>query len=111
MKKINLLIFCLLGLHLFILSVLQFTAWPEMVSFPYLINHGFVTYKDMVHAYPPLQVNILAALYSIFGYKVMVLKIFGFATILTGDILIFLIIQKLTKKINLALIGLGIYVI
>src|SRR6266404_752935 len=110
MKKIYWLLLLLLGLHIFILFVLQFTAWPEMVSFPYLINHGFVTYKDMVHAYPPLLVNVLAFLYKLFGYKVIVLKMFGWTTILASDVLIFLIIQKQTKKNNLALIGLSVYI-
>lgn len=110
MKKIYWFVLLLLGLHLILLSVLQFTAWPEMVSFPYLINHGFITYKDMIHAYPPLLVNILAVLYSIFGYKVMVLKIFGFMTILLSDILVFLVIQKLTKKTNLSIVGMGVYI-
>ncbi len=111
MKKIYWVVIALLGLHLLILSQLQFTAWPEMVSFPYLINHGFITYKDMVHAYPPLLVNTLAVLFRIFGYKLIVLKTFGWTTILISDLLVFLIIQNLTKKQILALLGLLVYVI
>ena len=104
-------LFLLLVFHLLILSRLQFTAWPEMVSFPYLINHGFVTYKDMVHAYPPLLVNILAILYKIFGYKLIVLKLFGWSSILVSDLLIFKIILKIVRKQNSALFGVLIYVI
>lgn len=97
--------------HIFLLSILQFTAWPEMVSFPYLINHGFITYKDMVHAYPPLLINILAVLYKTFGYNVWVLKLFGWSTFIGGDILLYFIIKKLTKKENLAILGILVYVI
>lgn len=111
MKKLYIILFFLLGVHLFILSRLQFTAWPEMVSFPYLINHGFVTYRDMVHAYPPLLINILAVLYSIFGYKLLVLKIFGWISIIFSDILIFILIKRTTKKEVLAIGGVFIYVI
>src|SRR5258708_450959 len=111
MKKIYWLILLFLGLHFLILSMLQFTAWPEMVSFPYLINHGFITYKDMVHAYPPLLINVLAFLYNLFGFKILVLKIFGSITILAGDVLLFIIIKKLTKKNNLAAVGCFIYII
>src|SRR6266404_979076 len=100
-----------LFLHLLILSRLQFTAWPEMVSFPYLINHGFVTYRDMVHAYPPLLISTLSVLYKIFGYKILVLKIFGWVTILVSDLLVFLILKKMLKKIEPALYGLFIFVI
>src|SRR5689334_232483 len=97
MKKFF-LVLILLGIHLLFLSRLQFTAWPEMVSFPYLINHGFVTYKDMVHAYPPLLVASLAVIYKIFGYKLIALEIFGWVTILVSDIFLFKILKEITKK-------------
>ncbi|CAN5302057.1 hypothetical protein BH10PAT1_BH10PAT1_3050 [soil metagenome] len=103
------LLLCLI--HIFILSRLQFTAWPEMTSFPYLINHGFITYKDMVHAYPPLLINILAVLYKIFGYNVWILKIFGWISFLINDVLVFAILTKLIKKNNLAIVGVFVYII
>ncbi len=111
MKKIYLILFPFLGLHLLILSQLQFTAWPEMISFPYLINHGFITYKDMIHAYPPLLINILAVLYKIFGINIQVLKIFTWASFIANDLLIFTILFKLVKKQNLAIFGVFIYII
>lgn len=98
MKNIYLFLAALLGFHLLVLSRLQFTAWPEMVSFPYFINHGFVLYKDAVHAYPPLLVTCLALLYKIFGYKLVVLEIFGWVTILISDLLIFSILRKLVSN-------------
>ncbi len=104
-------LFLLLVFHLLILSRLQFTAWPEMVSFPFLINHGFVTYSDMVHAYPPLLISTLSVLYKIFGYKILVLKVFGWSSILVSDLLIFKIILKIMKKQNTALFGVLVYVI
>src|SRR5258708_4303744 len=104
-------LFLLLVFHLLILSRLQFSAWPEMVSFPYLINHGFVTYRDMVYAYPAILISTLSVLYKIFGYKILVLKIVGWSSILVSDLLIFQIILKITKKQNTALFGVLIYVI
>ena len=100
MKKSYLFLCLLLGFHLLILSRLQFTAWPEMISFPYLINHGFVTYRDMVHAYPPLLVNLLAVCYKLFGYNLWVLKMFGWISILFSDLFFFKIIRKITKNQN-----------
>lgn len=105
MRKRYLILVGAIFVHLFILSRLQFTAWPEMVSFPYLVNHGFVTYRDAIHAYPALLINILAILYKIFGYNVWVLKIFGWFGFFVSDILIFVLIQKFTKNKNLAIIG------
>ncbi len=111
MKNSKFVLFLFVVLHLLILFKLQFTAWPEMVSFPYLINQGFVTYKDMVHAYPPLLINILAVLYKTFGYNVWVLKLFGWLTFVVSDIFIYLIIKKITKKNNLAILGTLTYII
>lgn len=111
MKKIYLFFFLLVGIHLFLLTTLQFTAWPEMVSFPYLINHGFITYKDMVHAYPPLLIDILSVLYKLFGYKIFVLKALGWSGFVASDILIYLILKKIVKSERLILIGIFIYIL
>src|SRR5260221_4156572 len=110
MRKIYFILFLLLSIHLIILYRLQFTVWPEMVSFPYLINHGFILYKDAIHAYPPLLVSVLAILNTIFGYGAWILKVFAWTFLLLNDVLIFLIIKKLTKKNNLAFLGLVFYI-
>ena len=111
MKKIYWLLLLLLGFHLILLSVLQFTAWPEMVSFPYFLNHGFITYREMVHVYPPLLIIVLAELYKIFGYKLIVLKIFGWISFLLNDVLVFLIIRKTSRKDSLAILGVLLYIL
>lgn len=110
-KKIYIFLFLILSFHLLILSLLQFTAWPEMVSFPYFINSGFVLYKDLVHAYPPLLVSILAVLYKTFGYGIWVLKFLAWGSFLVNDILIFILLKKFTKNINLSLSGVLVYAI
>lgn len=91
--------------------ILQFTAWPEMISFPYFINQGFVTYKDMVHVYPPLLINVLAILYKVFGFNIWTLKIFSWSTFLLNDILLFILIKKITSKEKIALFILFIYTV
>ncbi len=111
MKKPYLFLLLLLGLHLFFLFNLRFTVWPETVSFPYLINHGFLLYKDAIHAYPPLLVSVLAVLNNLFGYSPWVLKFFGWSLLLTNDVLIFLIAKKITKKNNLAFFSLFFYIL
>jgi len=66
------IIFGLIGLftlHLFILIHLQFTSWPEMFSYPYLLNNGFNLYKDIALPYQPLLMLILSVVYKIFGYN------------------------------------------
>lgn len=108
-KKIYFILIGLLGLHLFLLVNLQFTAWPEMFSYPFLHNNGYLLYKDMVHPYPPVLTLGLGILYKLFGYKLVVLKLATWVMILVNDILIFLIVKKLTAKDIFALLSLIFY--
>mgnify|MGYP001588164141 FL=1 len=110
-SSLILVIIGLLGLHLMLLSNLRFTAWPEMVSYPYLLNNGFKLYTDFVHPYPPLLTMILAGLYKVFGYTLWILKIFTWSIIIANDILLFLISKKLTGKNLLSLSVLFLYVV
>ena len=94
----------LLVLHLLILTHLQFTSWPEMFSYPYLLNNGFSLYQDIALPYQPLLMLILSFVYKIFGYNLLTLQIFAWMLILLSDILIFLISKKILgfKLSNLA---------
>ncbi|MBL7036663.1 glycosyltransferase family 39 protein [Candidatus Microgenomates bacterium] len=109
-KKIYLLLISLIGVHVLILSSLQFTAWPEMLSFPYMINNGFTIYKDFHHVYQPLLTFILLGVYKIFGFNLLTLKFFTFTLIVLIDLMIFLNLKKLTKKNLLSLSVLALYV-
>ena len=108
-KNIVFFLLILIVLHLLILLSIRFTAWPELLSFPYLVNNGFVLYKDFVHPYPPLLTFLLTGVYKLFGYKLLVLKLFTWIVILINDILIFLIVKKLTKNIKWSLISVLAY--
>lgn len=104
------LVFLLL-LQLFFLINLQFTAWPEMLSYPYLRNNNFLLYKDMIHPYPPVLTMVLSYIYSIFGYGLEVLQTISWTVIISSSVLIYLLVQYLAKKENLALLATGIYVL
>lgn len=110
-EKNKVLLFVLLGVHLFFLINLRFTAWPEMFSYAYLKNNGFLLYKDIIHPYPPLLTLTLSYVYKLFGYDLAVLQIVSWLIILASSILVFLISQKITKNDNVALFTLGIYVL
>ncbi len=98
MKVFLILFLGVLGLHLFLLFNLQFTAWPEMLSYAFLKNHGFNLYKDLVYPYPPLLTILLSQIYTIFGYKVEVLKITTWIFISINDFLIYIIVKRFTKN-------------
>ncbi len=110
MKKIYFFVLTLLFIHLFFLFNLQFTAWPEITSFPYLFNNHFKLYSDFIYPYPPLLVWSLSILYKFFGYNIWTLKIFSWSLILTNDILIFLIAKKISKNYKAGILSLASYV-
>ena len=95
-------------IHLLILKSITFTAWPEMFSYPYLLNNGFLIYKDIAHPYVPLLSFILAFYYKIFGTTLLSHQIFTWGLILVNDLLIFLVAQKFLKK-TLTLVPVLIY--
>lgn len=97
--KFFLLCFVLI-IHLTLLIHLEFTAWPEMLSFPYLFSNGFSLYSDFAHPYTPLLTLLLTLVYSVFGLTVNVLQIFTWIWILTTDILIFVISRLLFMNQN-----------
>lgn len=100
----------LLILHLLILANLQFTAWPEMFSYPYLLNNGFNLYKDIALPYQPVLVLLLSGIYKIFGMNLLTLQIFTSCIILFSDFLIFLISQKILGEKLLSLVPLALYI-
>lgn len=111
MKKLWLIILLLLAFHLFLLSNLQFTAWPEMFSYPYFKNHGFLLYKDMIHPYPPLLTLALSYVYKSFGYQLEVLQVFAWFVALASSILVYLITKTITKRELPSLVALFSYVV
>ncbi len=111
MRKAYWVLTILFGVHLFLLANLQFTAWPEMLSYPYLRNQGFLLYQDLIHPYPPLLTMILSFLYSVFGYQLWVMEAFSWLLFLTNDLLIFLLVRRLTKNNFASLLSVFLYVI
>ncbi len=109
MKK-NLPVFFVIALHVALLTSLQFTAWPEMFSFPYLVNNGFSPFRDFVHPYPPLLTLALSVLYKTFGYTTNVLQVFTFGMIGISDLLVYKLSHNFTKNEKISLTVLAIYV-
>lgn len=100
----------LILIHLLILKTITYTAWPEMFSYPYLINHDFLIYRDFAHPYVPLLSLVLAFYYKIAGLSLTSNQFFTWGLILVNDMMIFLIARKFSKNFS-ALIPLTIYVL
>ncbi len=110
MKKVYLFLAILLGFHLFLLTKLQFTAWPEMLSFPYMIDKGLLIYKDFHHVYQPLLTFMLAFYYKFSGFSDVSLKVFTWASIILIDLAIFLVSGRLFGEKLSSLIPVAIFI-
>lgn len=77
---------------------MQFTAWPEMLAWPYLILKGFLPYKDIAIAHNPLLIFVLTIFYKIFGVGIFQLQIFTVLLIFFTVLLIYCITYRLYSK-------------
>lgn len=98
MKKVNLFLIIILAFHLLLLFRLKFTAWPEMLLWPYLMLHGLLPYKDIAIVHTPNLIVDLAVFYKLFGVGFDQLKYFTWALILISDLTVFLVVKKLWSE-------------
>lgn len=99
----------ILILHLLLLIKLKFTAWPEMLLWPYLMIKGFLPYANIAIAHTPLLLLKLALFYKIFGVGIIQLKIFTWIVVLLLDGLVFWISRKIWNY-KVALLALASFV-
>lgn len=83
--------------HIITLTAIQFIAWPEMISYPYLLNKGFFLYRDIINPYTPLLPIFLKYIYSFFQNDVFALKLVTYVIVMLSDLFIFLISIKIFK--------------
>lgn len=113
LKKITLplWIICVLLGHVYLLLNTRFTLWPEMVIYPYLLNNGFILYKDIINPYTPIFTYSLSFFSKYFGYLPPPYQILTWSIIILTDLLIFLISNKIFKSRILATISLTFFII
>ena len=97
-NKFTFFLFLILSLHLFFLIFTRFTAWPEMSLWPYLVNKGWLPYKDIGMVHTPILILILSIFNSLTGFGIVQLKIFTWALILFSDLLLYFLVKKLWDK-------------
>ena len=89
----------LIAVHLLILTQLRFEVWPEMMVMPYLMNHGFELYRDMIAPWTPGLMWILQGWFWLTGLTVWNLKVLSWLIIVLTDVLIYLIAAKRWGKL------------
>lgn len=109
-KKSSLLFLIILILfQLFIFTKTEFTAWPEMNLWPYLILKGWLPYKDFAIVHTPFLIFILSLFNKIFGVGIAQLKFFTWAFIVFSNLTLFFVVKKLFDE-KKALLTLFIYI-
>jgi hypothetical protein len=99
MNKIwKLLLIGIILIHLIFLVSLKFTAWPEMLLWPYLITKGWLPYNNIAIAHTPLLLIKLAVFYKLFGVGVIQLKIFTWLLVIFTDLLVYFVASRLWEK-------------
>lgn len=82
-----------------------------MVVYPYLVNHHFALYKDLINPYPPALTWALAQFTKAFGYSPQAFKLLTWSLILVIDVLIFKIAKELKIKKLFSYFPLAFFVI
>jgi 4-amino-4-deoxy-L-arabinose transferase-like glycosyltransferase len=87
---------------------LKFTAWPEMMLWPYLILHGWKPYTDIAIAHTPNLIYLLAGFYKIFGVGEIQLKIFTWSLVFATCLIFYFVCKNLYGR-KIATLSLIIY--
>ena len=79
------------------MGIFNFTAWPEMLAWPYLILQGWLPYKDIAIAHTPLLLIILAGYFKVFTLGIFQLKVFTWILISINTLLLYFVKGKKGK--------------
>ena len=94
---------------IFSILLTQHTAWIEILLYPYLMNNGFILYKDLVVQYNPLMLWFLQIMGSFFGYSPNISLLLTLILALINCTLIYLISKKLWNSKVIAVISVLIF--
>jgi hypothetical protein len=97
--------------HLILLVNTKFTLWPEMVVYPYLINRGFLLYRDIINPYPPIFIAFLSIFAKAFGYLPPPYQILTWTVIIVIDLSIFVVVSKISKNYYHAFLALISFIV
>ncbi len=76
-------------LHILLLLLGRYIAWPENFLWSYLHFSGLALYKDIFYIYPPLYFLLLTAFYQLAGLSLASLQAFSIIIIIGTDVLLY----------------------
>jgi 4-amino-4-deoxy-L-arabinose transferase-like glycosyltransferase len=78
--------------------MIEFTAWPEMLAWPYLMLHGWLPYRDIAIAHTPLMLLVLTTFYKLVGVGILQLKIFTWSLMALNLFLTYWVTNKVFNR-------------
>lgn len=85
-------------LHILILASLRFTAWPEMLLWPYLLSKGWLPYQDFAMVHTPLLPIVSSFILKQLGFSLVSLQFVTWTLIVIIDCLIYLTTSRLFSR-------------
>ena len=104
------IVLILVLIHLFLLINLRFEAWPEIIIYPWLMDHGFKLYKDIINPYLPGLTWFLYFFFRLFGFTLLNWQLLTWGIILLTDALVYFIARRKYGSTP-ALVGLIFFII
>lgn len=74
--------------------MINYTAWPEMLAWPYLVLQGWLPYRDIAIAHNPLMLLDLVIFFKLFGVGIIQLKIYTWILVAINTILVYFVSKK-----------------
>lgn len=93
-KKTELTLFGVIILFIILWSNTQFSYWPEMMLWPYLMLNHWLPYRDIAIAHSPYLPTLLSGIFALFGSSLLVLKIFSWAVVIFTALLVYIVAKK-----------------
>lgn len=85
--------------------MIQFTPWPEMIVWPYLILKGWLPYSDIAIAHTPLLLFITAAWYKLVGLGLVQLQLLTWLIFFVT----LLLVLAISRSIKTALVYIALW--
>lgn len=110
-RKTIIIVSSLILTHLVLLIFLRFTAWPEMLLWPYLSLKGWLPYENIILPYTPGLFIFMDWAGRILGVSVISLKLLSWTLFIITDLVVFFVAKKIFKDNSIAILSLLFFVI
>jgi hypothetical protein len=91
------LVFVIIGFHLFLLSQIYFFPYPELFIYPYLTAKGLLPYKQIFDQHFPGLMFFPVNLHSLGMTSVVAARVWHFVAIALTHVFIYLVSRKILK--------------